>query len=364
MKILIYLGHPAQFHFFKNSIRKLKENGNDIYILIKSKDVLEKLLQEEKFDYFNIQKKNRKNSTTSILIASIQRTIQVMKFSIKHNIDILLGTDSSIAQAAFILRKKSITTLEDDYKVIKKLCNLTYPFTNTILVPAVCDVGRWGNKKIGYQGYMKLAYLHPFRFTPDINIKKKYVDNEEYILIRIAKLNAYHDVGIKGLNRNILLEIIELGEKLGYKVFISAETKLEQEFEKYLLSINPSHIHHIISYASLLISDSQSMSVEASMLGIPSVRFSDFSGKISVLEELEHTYGLTYGVKTNNQEIFFEKVQNILSTPNLKKIYKDKHEKLLRDKIDVSSFLTWFIENYPGSLKTMKQNPEYQFNFK
>lgn len=364
MKILIYLGHPAQFHFFKNSIRQLKENGNDIFILIKSKDVLEKLLLEEKFDYFNIQKKTRKNSTTTILIASIQRTIQVVKFSLKNNIDLLLGTDSSIAQAAFLLRKKSITTLEDDYKVIKKLCNLTYPFTNTILVPSVCDVGRWENKKIGYQGYMKLAYLHPIRFTPDINIKKKYVDAEKYILIRVAKLNAYHDVGIKGLNRNTLLKIIELGETLGYKVFINSETKLENEFEKYLLPINPSHVHHILSYASLFISDSQSMSVEASMLGVPSVRFSDFSGEISVLEELEHTYGLTYGVKTNSQEIFFEKIKNILLTSGLNEIYKDKQEKLLRDKIDVASFLTWFIENYPESSKIMKQNPNYQFNFK
>jgi hypothetical protein len=37
---------------------------------------------------------------------------------------------------------------------------------------------------------------------------------------------------------------------------------------------------------------------------------------------------------------------------------------MLNEKIDVTSFLTWFIENYPESEKIMKDNPDYQLNFK
>ena len=37
----------------------------------------------------------------------------------------------------------------------------------------------------------------------------------------------------------------------------------------------------------MLVCDSQSMTVEAAILGIPSIRYSDFSGRIGVLEELE-----------------------------------------------------------------------------
>ena len=87
---------------------------------------------------------------------------------------------------------------------------------------------------------------------------------------------------------------------------------------KYRLKINPLDIHHVITFASLYIGDSQSMAVEAAMLGVPSIRFNDFAGKISVLEELEHKYGLTYGIKTDQPERLFEKINELLAMPNLK----------------------------------------------
>ena len=39
--------------------------------------------------------------------------------------------------------------------------------------------------------------------------------------------------------------------------------------------------------------------------------------------------------------------------------------KLIReDKIDVTAFMVWFIENYPNSIKYIKATPDYQFEFK
>ena len=46
MKILIYIGHPAQFLFFKNFIKQEKQKGNEVIVLIKSKDVLEDLIKK------------------------------------------------------------------------------------------------------------------------------------------------------------------------------------------------------------------------------------------------------------------------------------------------------------------------------
>jgi len=37
---------------------------------------------------------------------------------------------------------------------------------------------------------------------------------------------------------------------------------------------------------------------------------------------------------------------------------------MLADKINVTSFLTWFIDNYPESKKIMKENPDYQYKFR
>ena len=49
---------------------------------------------------------------------------------------------------------------------------------------------------------------------------------------------------------------------------------------------------------------------------------------------------------------------------NDKKKWSDRREKLLSDMIDVTSFMTWFVENYPESIRILKENPDYQFRFK
>jgi uncharacterized protein len=71
-------------------------------------------------------------------------------------------------------------------------------------------------------------------------------------------------------------------------------------------------MHHVLANASLLISDSQSMSVEAAMLGVPSLRFSSFAGKISVLEELEHKYKLTFGIDPSSPNKLLFKIEDII----------------------------------------------------
>lgn len=363
MNILIYIGHPAQYHFFKNIIKGL-EHKHSVTVLIKTKDVLESLLLNDGIDFLNIQSKSRKNNSFSILIASFKRTLEVYKIARKCKANILLGTDSSVAQAAFLLRKKAITTLEDDYEVINKLAKLTYPFTDTILVPDVCSVGKWTEKKIPYSGYMKLSYLHPKRFEPNINIKNKYIKEDKFCLLRLAKLTAHHDKGINGLNPQLVVKLIEFLIQKGYAVYLSSELAPEKCFEKYLLKINQNDIHHVLSYASLLISDSQSMSVEAAMLGVPSIRYSDFSGKISVLEELEHKYKLTFGIKTNEPQSLFDKVKELVSFKDIYAEFQQRKQVMLEDKIDVAGFIIWFIENYPKSIKIIRENPDYQYQFK
>ena len=208
---------------------------------------------------------------------------------------------------------------------------------------------------------MKLAYLHPTWFTPQIE-KIKNIE-QPYFLIRLSGLSAHHDFGIKGISIQILQKTIDLLSPYG-RVYISSENSLPDDFKSYNLSIPKSDIHHYLYYSKMLICDSQSMAVEAAMLGTPSIRFSDFAGKISVLEELEHTYQLTYGISTSNPVKLFEKIEELINIPNLRETFQARRQQMLTDKIDVTAFMVWFIENYPQSVQTMKQNPEYQNKFR
>jgi len=363
-RLLIYIAHPAQYHFFKYTIKNLKENGLQVRVLMKTKDILEQLLLADGIEYKNIQSVTRKNSKWGLLTASFKRTWAVYKEAKSFRADLLIGTDSSIAQAGWLLGRPAITTLEDDVEVIMNLAKLTYPFTTDILVPTVCNTGKWEKKKIGYAGYMKLAYLHPYYFSPNRQIVEKYGIGERYILIRLAKLSAHHDSGIKGLNLKLIEEIIAVASKARYHVFISSETDVDEKLRKYQLNIEYADIHHVMAFASLLISDSQSMSVEAAMIGLPNLRFSDFSGRISVLEELEKVYHLTIGIKTSDPQRLIREARDLLLSADSKKEYQKRRNMMLEDKIDVTAFLSWFIEEYPNSSRVMRENPDYQYNFR
>ena len=50
--------------------------------------------------------------------------------------------------------------------------------------------------------------------------------------------------------------------------------------------------------------------------------------------------------------------------PGLKSEWKKRKEKMLSEKIDVTAFMVWFIENYPESVGIMKEKPDYQYKFK
>ncbi len=352
MKILVYIGHPAQYHFFRNALSILKHDGYEIKILIKTKDVLEDLVKNDGWDYTNIQTVPRKNTKLSILKAALSRTLTVCKIARNFHADMLMGTDSSIAQAAWLLRKPSFTTLEDDVEIIKHLARLTYPFTSYIVVPNVCRVGKWEKKKVGYDGYMKLAYLHPKYFKANEYIVKQYGITGNYIILRLAKLTAHHDKGIRGLNENLVCNIINSAQSHGVKVYISSERQLGSELDPYRLRIAPKDIHHIMAFATMLISDSQSMSVESAMLGVPSLRFSDFAGRISVLEELEYKYQLTFGIPTSKPDELIDKMNQLLAEKDLKEVFQGRHNKMLTDKIDVTAFLVELVEHYPLGVKT------------
>ena len=365
MRILVELGHPAHFHLFKNVIKNLENNGNQVYVLIKTKDILANLLEESNIAYRNILQNQSKNRTKLITINKKQkRDWKVFWFTLFHRIDILIGSTPHVAHVGWLLKRHSIIFGEDDDAIVPQFGKITHPFAKEYLSPMVCNNGKFDKKSIKYNGFQKLAYLHPNQFTPQESIVTNYFKSDRpYFLIRFAKLSAYYDINAKGITTSIAEQIIVILSPHG-DIYITSERELEPQFEKYRLKINPLDIHHVMAFATLYIGDSQSMAVEAAMLGVPSIRFNDFAGKISVLEELEHKYELTFGIKTSETEKLYDTIKSLLNTPNLRQTFQSRRQKMLDDKIDVTAFFTWFIENYPESAKIIKQNPDYQYNFK
>lgn len=351
MNILIQMSHPAHFHLYKNVARNLMNDGHQVFILIKTKDILEDLLKESGLPYYNILKEAHRKSKLGIFWDMLVRDWRMLRFVRKHHIDLLTGSTPEVAQVGWWTRKYRINTGEDDMSVVPLFQKLAGPFIQTILSPVTCDNGKLEPKTVKYNGFHKLAYLHPNRFTADRSVVDRYFPSDKpYFILRFAQLKAYHDIAAeaRGINTAVAQHLIEMLLPHG-DVYITSERALEPQFEQYRLHINPLDIHHVLAFAKLYVGDSQSMAVEAAMLGTPSLRFNDFAGKIGVLDELEHEYGLTYGIPSSEPNRLYDKVENFLAMPDLQEVFQKRRQRMLSEKIDVTAFFTWFIENYPES---------------
>ena len=272
-RILFFMVHPSKYYVFRNTINMLKSRGHHVDILITSKDVLEDLIKFEGWEYTNIFPEGRKIKGLSPLISSginLFRTIYRLHRYTQKKYDLFV-TDDLLVFFTKILKVPSIVFTDDDIAVTKQfsiiLSRATY-----ILTPEITDLKKYNNKKISFNGYKELAYLHPNIFIPNKKIIQSINPNlEKYFILRLVSLKAYHDVSMKGISNVQVERLIKLLETKG-KVYISAERELPDQFKKYQLKIEPEKILHILFYADLFIGDSQTMTSEAAVLGTPAFR--------------------------------------------------------------------------------------------
>jgi predicted glycosyltransferase len=358
MNVLIQIVHPAHFYYYRDTIANLKRDGHKVIVAIVTKDVLEDIVQQSGIDYVNIRPKPLKSKGKwGVIWDVLVREWRMMKLAVKNKVNLITASSIESAHVGWILRIPNVNIGEDDAHIVPKYTNSIAPFVDVRVTPDSCNNGKIESKSIHYPGFLKLTYLHPNDFTPSKEIVTKYgIDTTKtYFLMRFSALNAHHDNGIKGISNNIARRLVDLLAPHG-DIYITSERVLDPELEQYRLQINPLHIHHVMAYATLYIGDSQSMANEAAMLGVPSLRFNDFVGakKIGVMEEMEHVYGLTYGISSHEQEKLYAKVAELLAMTNLRETFQERRQKMLNEKIDVTAFLTWFIENYPKSVQKAK----------
>ena len=360
MKILIDIGHPAHVHLFKHFAREMISKGHEVLFTCRDKEFEIQLLQQFGFNYESFGKKYI--STAGKVLGMIEFDIKEFLAGIRFKPDLLLSHGSIYAaHASFLLRKPHIS-FEDTYNF--EQIRLYKPFTKIILTSDY-EHPMKSSKVIRYAGYHELAYLHPNRFAPDKSVMHELgvKENEKYLILRFVSWNASHDIGHKGISfKNKLKTVREFSKYV--KVLISAESEIPDELKKYKTNIAPHRMHDAIAYASLLFGESSTMSEEAAMLGVPSVYL--FNNSTFYTKHLKKDYSLmfNYSESEEDQQKAIQKGIELLQTEGLKEEWQKRKDKMLADKIDVTAFMAWFIENYPNSVNIMKENPDYQYNFR
>lgn len=331
MKIIFDLHHPAHFHLFKNLIKWLIENFHTVMIGIQDKDLLPQLLDNSNLKYTILSRPSSSPNNLSRFYQWIVHLTNMYLISRKFKPDLLIGSSPVINWVGRVFNAISWNLTEDNANIIKNYWRLSNPFLTTKIKPSCLEFER-DKKTVFHSSYHELAYLHPNNFSPNVNVIYQYnLKKRNYVLVRFSELKAYHDIGMKGINSNLWNRIKDLCK--GYKIITSKENEQSTQIEAC-------DIHHVIAFAKIVISDSQTMTAEAAVLGVPSIRYNSFVGKISYLEELEHKYNLTYGFKPGYSDALILKAKKLINEKNIHKKWKKRRAIMLSDKID---FNQWMI---------------------
>jgi len=363
MNILVDINHPCHIYLFKNFISEMVRRNNHVIITAKENKSILRLLQLNNISYIGMG--HSRDGILFKIIKQFKDSYKISKMSKKFKIDLAIGVSISIPQASLFSKYKSIMLDDDDDSVVPFSTRFAHPFADCIMSPDVLKGKRKRKDTIYYAGYHELAYLHPNRFTPDPSVLTEVglrID-DVFFIMRFNAFKAHHDSGAIGLTLDQKLNLVKILSSQG-RVFISTERDIEPELLNYQLTVSPDKIHSLLFFATMFIGDSQTMTSEAAVLGVPSIRCNSFVGQIAYLEEEEHKYGLTYGFKPENFALLIVKVHELLKIENLKEKWKFRRQRMLDDKIDVTAFMVWFVENYPESSRIIKEDPDYQYQFK
>jgi len=334
MRILVDIGHPAHVHLFKNLISYCKSRDHFVCVTARDKENVVELLNHFQISHDALTSPAK--TLPGMAAELINRNQGILKLHKQHRFDVALGTSVSISLLTLLFGVPSYNFNEDDDDYIPLYVYLSYPFSTKIINPENLRFSKWVSKRVLYPSLHELAYLHPNTFKEDPRILEKYgLTPRQYIIVRLSGLTAHHDQNAEGISKTLEEKIEELAAD--YQIIYSREISDEDKIDSW-------DMHQVLAHSKMLISDSQTMTIEAAVLGVPSVRYSSFVGRSSVLEELESKYELTYGISPGDEFALLEKIETMLNDKELNETWTNRRALLLQDKIDFNDWMKEFFQ--------------------
>ncbi len=272
MRAVISIEHPAWAHQFNQIIKKIGQDG-EILVLAVDKDGDLKLL-----DLFGIKYIPMAGSTGRNVIEKtylfIKLCITYTWKTIQYKPDIIIGRASPMLAIASLITGIPQVIFEDT-EVSRFSLNICKRVAKKILTPTyfLSDLGK---PQVRLPMYKELFYLHEEVFKPS---RKELINtnidlSRPYVLIRFVSWNASHDVGRHGMNDTDKISFVKKIAEF-CSVYISSEGKIPSELEEYRLKAPYDKIHHVIYYATMVISEGTTTASEAVVLGTHVLYLSD-----------------------------------------------------------------------------------------
>lgn len=294
MKYIFELNHPKHYYQFKYIMLQLKQDGHEILVLARDKDVLLNVLREEgvAFTIFGLHKKNLKDK----IIATPKLICNYLRIARRFRPDVIISKASFYG--CFVAKMIGVkSVIFPDSEVVKVTNRYVVPLATCVITPGSFGLS-YGEKHKRIGGLFEDCYLAPSVFKPEEKVIEQYGLERPYAVLRFVGWYANHDVNNNGFTLAQKKQLIAAIEPY-MNVYISSEKPLPEELKKYQLPTPSNKIHHVLAYADLYLGDSQTMATEAALLGTPAIRSNSFVGPndMTNFKVLEQQYGLLCNIR-------------------------------------------------------------------
>jgi len=341
MRVLFDITHPAQVHFFKNVIARLRGQGARVLVTTRQKDVTLQLLRALGIEHLCLSRMG--HGLAGMATELVVRHGRMFRVASRFRPDVMVARMGiSIGPTGALLRVPRIVFEDTEHAKLQAMLSL--PFA-TYICTGSGYLKDYGARQVRFRGVPHLAYLAPAVFTPDADALRRHgVDvDRPYILLRTVAWAAAHDRGIQGPSAASVADAVRRLSPFG-RVLLSSEKPLPPELRPYASPVPPQYLLDLLAFARLYIGEGGSIAAEAAVLGVPSI----FCNRLRVgyLLGLERDYGLAYNRDTLDEGVAV--ATELLSRPNLREEWQERRLRMLAQSEDVAGFMCRFIADVGG----------------
>jgi predicted glycosyltransferase len=334
MRIFLDVTHPADVHFFRHPIRHWLEQGHEVQVVARDKDIAHELLALFEIPYRPLGRAGR--GLLGLTLELARRESAIFGLLRQGRCDVACGLGATfLVHAARVLGIPTVVFTDAENARIAN--RLTFPFATVICTPRSYrdDLGESQRR---FNGYKELTYLHPSCFTPDARVLRQagLREGEAFVFVRLTGWSSSHDFNQHGLTdrRQALERLARFG-----RVVVSAEGDAPDL--DGMRFTGPLHqVHHFLAYARLYLGESATMASESAMLGTPAILVS--TSRRGYTDELEQRYGLvfTYDHPRRGQEQALRKAEALLSDPLTPHLWQEKRRSMLSGQENITRYVT------------------------
>jgi hypothetical protein len=331
MRLLFDITHPVNVYFFKHLIRRFGQEGGQVLVTARDKDVTLELLSSFAIPHITISRQQR--GLLGMAGELIRRNLRLIGLARRFRPDVMVAAEGgvSVGPVGTMLGIPQVVFDQVDIAPLQQLVGLTFA---RLICTSTSYRRHYGSRHVRFRGFLVQSYLDPRRFRPDLAAMRQagIEPTQPLIVLRLVRRSASHDRENthQALATGRLIQAVDRLGRFG-RVLISSEDPLPPPLAPYANPVPAIHLHSLLACAKLVLAEGGTVGVEAGVLGTPAICFHTYD--FGYLRALEQKYGVIRRVATSQEALDLAEV--LLEQDDLRQQWSERARALFEDTVDV-----------------------------